>query len=81
MDADGESARAGSGSTQIHRVMARRGSAKTDPGTGRGPLPMTDNASRNPNIAQAGGFDMPTGPGQGNGTGGAKGAKGVVAST
>jgi protein TonB len=32
------------------------------------------------NIAQAGGFDMPTGPGVGNGTGGAKGAKGVVAS-
>ena len=33
------------------------------------------------NIAQAGGFDMPTGPGNGNGTGGAKGARGVVAST
>ena len=33
------------------------------------------------NIAQAGGFDMPTGPGYGNGTGGAKGARGVVAST
>ena len=33
------------------------------------------------NIAQAGGFDMPVGPGSGNGTGGAKGARGVVAST
>jgi len=33
------------------------------------------------NIAQAGGFDMPTGPGYGNGTGGANGARGVVAST
>jgi TonB family protein len=33
------------------------------------------------NIAQAGGFDMPTGPGYGNGTGGASGARGVVAST
>jgi TonB family protein len=33
------------------------------------------------NIAQAGGFDMPTGPGTGNGTGGAKGVRGVVAST
>lgn len=32
------------------------------------------------NIAQAGGFDLPTGPGYGNGTGGAKGARGVVAS-
>jgi TonB family protein len=33
------------------------------------------------NIARAGGFDMPTGPGYGNGTGGAKGARGVVASS
>jgi TonB family protein len=33
------------------------------------------------NIAQTGGFDMPSGPGSGNGTGGAKGARGVVAST
>jgi TonB family protein len=33
------------------------------------------------NIAQAGGFDMPTGPGYGNGSGGAKGVRGVVAST
>jgi TonB family protein len=32
------------------------------------------------NIAQAGGFDMPVGPGYGNGTGGSKGARGVVAS-
>jgi TonB family protein len=30
--------------------------------------------------AQAGGFDMPAGPGQGNGSGGAKGLKGTVAS-
>jgi TonB family protein len=30
--------------------------------------------------AQAGGFDMPVGPGQGNGSGGAKGIKGTVAS-
>jgi TonB family protein len=40
-----------------------------------------NNTTRNPNIAMAGGFDMPTGAGQGNGTGGAKGAKGVVASS
>lgn len=33
------------------------------------------------NIAQAGGFDMPTGAGVGNGTGGANGVRGVVAST
>jgi len=32
------------------------------------------------NIAQAGGFDLPAGPGYGNGTGGANGTRGVVAS-
>lgn len=31
--------------------------------------------------AAVGGFDLPSGPGQGNGTGGAKGSKGTVAST
>ena len=36
---------------------------------------------RNPNIAQLGSYDLPAGPGQGNGTGGANGAKGVVTST
>jgi TonB family protein len=44
-------------------------------------LQANNNTTRNPNVALAGGFDMPTGAGQGNGTGGAKGAKGVVAST
>jgi TonB family protein len=33
------------------------------------------------NIAALGSFDLPTGPGAGNGTGGAKGVKGTVAST
>lgn len=33
------------------------------------------------NIAQLGSFDLPSGPGNGNGSGGAKGARGVVAST
>ena len=32
------------------------------------------------NIASSGGFDMPTGPGYGNGTGGTNGVRGVVAS-
>jgi TonB family protein len=44
-------------------------------------VPAKDNPGHAVNIAQAGGFDMPTGPGYGNGTGGAKGARGVVAST
>jgi len=45
-------------------------------------VPAKLNTGKSPvNIAQAGGFDMPTGPGYGNGTGGANGVKGVVAST
>jgi len=44
-------------------------------------VPAKDSHNKAVNIAQAGGFDMPTGPGYGNGTGGAHGARGVVAST
>lgn len=44
-------------------------------------VPAKTSQNKAVNIAQAGGFDMPTGPGYGNGTGGAKGARGVVAST
>jgi TonB family protein len=44
-------------------------------------VPAKASQNKAVNIAQAGGFDMPTGPGYGNGTGGAKGARGVVAST
>ena len=44
-------------------------------------VPARTTQTRAVNIAQAGGFDMPTGPGTGNGTGGASGARGVVAST
>jgi len=44
-------------------------------------VPARTTQTRAINIAQSGGFDMPTGPGYGNGTGGAKGARGVVAST
>jgi len=43
-------------------------------------VPANGKTDRNPNIVQLGGYDMPSGPGSGNGTGGAKGAKGVVAS-
>jgi TonB family protein len=44
---------------------------------------VRDNGNRNraPNIAQLGSYDLPSGPGYGNGTGGAKGARGVVASS
>jgi TonB family protein len=44
-------------------------------------VPAKASQNKAVNIAQSGGFDMPTGPGYGNGTGGAKGARGVVAST
>jgi TonB family protein len=43
-------------------------------------VPAKDNQGRAVTIAQAGGFDMPNGPGSGNGTGGAHGARGVIAS-
>ena len=44
-------------------------------------VPARTTQTRPVNIAQAGSFDLPTGPGYGNGTGGANGARGVVAST
>jgi len=43
-------------------------------------VPARENNNRPVNIAQAGSFDLPTGPGSGNGTGGAKGVRGVIAS-
>jgi TonB family protein len=44
-------------------------------------VPAKPSQGKQINIAQAGGFDMPTGPGVGNGTGGSNGVRGVVAST
>jgi TonB family protein len=44
-------------------------------------VPANGKTDHNVNIAQLGSFDMPAGPGNGNGTGGAKGAKGVIGST
>jgi len=43
-------------------------------------VPSRENNGKSVNIAQSGGFDMPSGPGYGNGAAGAKGARGVVAS-
>jgi TonB family protein len=43
-------------------------------------VPAGDNHGRPVTIMQSGSFDLPRGPGYGNGTGGAKGARGVVAS-
>ena len=43
-------------------------------------VPARSAQTRAVNIAQAGGFDLPTGAGVGNGTGGSNGVRGVVAS-
>lgn len=43
-------------------------------------VPAQDTQGRPVTIAQKGGYDMPNGPGYGNGTGGSHGARGVVAS-
>jgi len=43
-------------------------------------IPAKDTGGKPVNIAQLGSFDLPAGPGYGNGTGGAKGARGVIAS-
>ncbi|HWZ81492.1 MAG TPA: energy transducer TonB [Terriglobales bacterium] len=43
-------------------------------------VPARDNPGHAVTIARLGSFDMPAGPGEGNGTGGAKGVRGVVAS-
>jgi TonB family protein len=44
-------------------------------------VPANPNSKGSPNIATLGQYDLPPGPGFGNGTGGAKGAKGIIAST
>ncbi|MFZ0909619.1 MAG: TonB family protein [Candidatus Acidiferrales bacterium] len=44
-------------------------------------VPANPNSHGSPNIATVGSYDLPMGPGNGNGTGGAKGARGVVASS
>jgi|SRR5579872_3495565 len=44
-------------------------------------VPAKTVQTRAVNIAQAGGFDLPSGPGYGNGQAGANGVRGVVAST
>jgi len=44
-------------------------------------VPANPNSHGSPNIATLGSYDLPPGPGYGNGTGGAKGARGVVASS
>jgi len=44
-------------------------------------VPANPKAKGEANIASVGSFDLPVGPGYGNGTGGARGARGVIAGT
>jgi len=44
-------------------------------------VPASQNHGRPVTIAAAGSFNMPSGPGYGNGTGGSRGVRGVIAST
>jgi len=44
-------------------------------------VPASDNHGHPVTIAEGGSYDLPYGPGSGNGTGGSHGARGVVAST
>jgi TonB family protein len=44
-------------------------------------VPANPGARGKSNIASVGSFDLPPGPGYGNGTGGARGARGVIAGT
>ena len=44
-------------------------------------VPASPNAKGKGNIASVGSFDLPAGPGYGNGTGGARGVRGVIAGT
>lgn len=43
-------------------------------------LPGEAQAESHPNVARLGAFDLPAGPGSGNGSGGSRGARGLVAS-
>jgi TonB family protein len=70
-----------SGSSAKPTVNASASQVQTggfgDPNGARG----QGRADKAVNIASLGSFDLPTGPGAGNGTGGAKGVKGTVASS
>jgi hypothetical protein len=82
-----DSAAAGQDECVFHRKLGdahHGGRARESTDGWLSAIPMAcrrDNHGRPVTIAQAGSFDMPSGPGYGNGTGGSHGARGVVAST
>lgn len=69
------------GSSATPDLKKPRGPVQTGGfGDPQGLAPTTRKMTQPQNINASGGFDMPEGPGKGNGTGGAKGAQGVVES-
>jgi TonB family protein len=68
------------GSSAIPTIQKPREQVQTGGFGDPNGVPANPNSHGSPNIAVKGAFDLPPGPGYGNGTGGAKGAKGIVAS-
>lgn len=68
------------GSSAIPTIRKPREAVQTGGFGDPNGVPPNPNSKGTPNIATVGSYDLPPGPGYGNGTGGAKGAKGVVAS-
>src|ERR1700675_1187427 len=69
------------GSSAIPTIKKPREAVQTGGFGDPNGVPDNGKTNRAPNIAQKGSFDLPPGPGYGNGTGGSTGAKGIVAST
>jgi TonB family protein len=69
------------GSSAIPTLQKPREAVRTGGFGDPNGVPDNGKTNRNPNITQLGSYDMPAGPGTGNGAGGLKGEKGVVTST
>jgi TonB family protein len=70
----------GTGSSAIPTLKKPREMVQTGGFGDPNGVPSTANTGHAANIAHLGAYDLPPGPGYGNGTGGAKGARGVVSS-
>src|SRR5579884_4046418 len=68
------------GSSAVPTIAANPNKVQTGGFGDPNGVPATENHGRAVNIAQLGSFDLPSGPGYGNGTAGARGTKGVVSS-
>src|SRR5262249_33067148 len=68
------------GSSAVPTIAANPSKVQTGGFGDPNGVPAQETHGRPVNIAQLGSFDLPAGPGYGNGTGGAKGVRGVVSS-